>query len=137
MDEVKDDKNGKFAIGRSQVVNFRLTGEEHEKLLSAWKRTTLRKLSAYIRQLLFGRVLTVKTRNVSVDELVAELVLLKKELNAIGVNFNQAVHKLHTLDHAPQMQDWLRRWDADKAVLLGKLDAIYEQLASIETVWLQ
>ncbi|QEM08172.1 plasmid mobilization relaxosome protein MobC [Mucilaginibacter rubeus] len=117
MDEVKAQKK----TGRWRVINFRLTTKEYDLLSGRWKQTTLKKLSAYVRQVLFGRKLTVKTRNVSADELVAELVLLKKELNAIGVNFNQAVHRLHTLDHASQMQDWLRRWDADKMVLFKQL----------------
>lgn len=133
MDEVKEQKK----TGRWRVINFRLTTEEYDLLSTRWKQTTLKKLSAYVRQVLFGRKLTVKTRNISADELVAELVLLKKELNAIGVNFNQAVHRLHTLDHAPQMQDWLRRWDADKLVLFNQLSAIYARMAVIESAWLQ
>jgi len=133
MEEVKVQKK----TGRWRVINFRLTTEEYDLLSARWKQTTLKKLSTYVRQVLFGRKLTVKTRNVSADELVAELVLLKKELNAIGVNFNQAVHRLHTLDHAPQMQDWLRRWDADKVVLFKQLSAIYARMAVIESAWLQ
>lgn len=133
MDEVKAQKK----TGRWRVINFRLTTEEYDLLSGRWKQTTLKKLSAYVRQVLFGRKLTVKTRNVSADELVAELALLKKELNAIGVNFNQAVHRLHTLDHTPQMQDWLRRWDADKMVLFKQLSAIYARMAVIESAWLQ
>lgn len=133
MDEVKEQKK----TGRWRVINFRLTTEEYDLLSVRWKQTTLKKLSAYVRQVLFGKKLTVKTRNVSADELVAELILLKKELNAIGVNFNQAVHRLHTLDHAPQMQDWLRRWDADKAVLFNQLSAIYARMAVVESAWLQ
>lgn len=133
MEEVKVQKK----TGRWRVINFRLTTEEYDLLSARWKQTTLKKLSTYVRQVLFGRKLTVKTRNVSADELVAELVLLKKELNAIGVNFNQAVHRLHTLDHAPQMQDWLRRWDADKVVLFNQLSAIYARMAVIESAWLQ
>lgn len=133
MDDVKQEKK----TGRCMVINFRLTTDEHALLVSRWEKTTLKKLSTYLRQVLFGRTLTVKTRNVSADELVAELILLKKELNAIGVNINQATHRLHTLDHAPQMQDWLRRWDGDKQFLFDKVEAIFRRMALIESTWLR
>jgi len=35
------------------------------------------------------------------------------------------------------MQDWLRRWDADKVVLFNQLSAIYARMAVIESAWLQ
>jgi hypothetical protein len=137
MDEVKSDKHTVRITGRRRVINFRLTGDEYDQLVLGWKKTTLKKLSAYIRKVLFGRVLTVRTRNVSLDDFMAELILLKKELNAIGVNINQATHRLHTLDHLPQMQRWLVDWERDKGMLFGQIILIKDQLAKVEEQWLQ
>lgn len=141
MDEVKkdagSDERAVSQAGRCHVINFRVNTAEHQQLLEAWKKTTLKKLSAYIRKVLFGRVLTVRTRNASLDDLMAELVLLKKELNAIGVNINQATHRLHTLDYLPQMQRWLVDWERDKALLFNQLAAITEVMAKVEEAWLQ
>jgi hypothetical protein len=123
--------------GRVRIIGLRLTGDEFEVLESRWKKSTVRKLSEFVRRVLFGKVITVKTRNASLDEFMAELVLLKKELNAIGVNFNQATHRLHTLDYLPQMQGWLAGWDRDKAHLFGQLEAIKKRLYQIEEQWLQ
>lgn len=136
MEELKQDKN-QTQDGRARVVNFRLNAEEYRQLYGNWKKTTLRKLSAYIRNVLFGKTITVKTRNASLDDFVAEMLLLKKELNAIGVNFNQATHRLHTLDHLPQMQQWLIAWDRDKERLFGQIEAIKMQLGKVEEEWLQ
>jgi hypothetical protein len=61
----------------------------------------------------------------------------RKELNAIGVNFNQAVHRLHTLDHVPQMQIWLLAFDRDKQVLFAKMDEIKTRINLISDQWLQ
>jgi hypothetical protein len=136
MDEVKTDKNKEQVSGRCRVINFRLNTVEYNLLVVGWKKTTLKKLSAYIRKVLFGRVLTVRTRNASLDDFMAELILLKKELNAIGVNVNQATHRLHTLDHLPQMQRWLVDWERDKGMLFGQMDLIMEALAKVEEQWL-
>ena len=123
--------------GRVRIIGLRLTGDEYAVLEGRWKKSTVKKLSEFVRRVLFGKTITVKTRNASLDEFMAELVLLKKELNAIGVNFNQATHRLHTLDHLPQMQGWLLVWDRDKERLFGQIETIKVQLLKVEEQWLQ
>jgi len=123
--------------GKKSRIALRMTADEYSLLVARWKKTTVKKLSEFIRRVLFGKEITVKTRNASLDEFMAELLLLKKELNAIGVNFNQATHRLHTLDHLPQMQQWLIAWDRDKERLFGKIEAIKMQFGKVEEEWLQ
>lgn len=40
------------------------------------------------------------------DDLLEELILLRRELNSIGVNFNQAVHKLNSVTGIPASHQW-------------------------------
>ncbi|GAA4910551.1 hypothetical protein GCM10023313_12130 [Mucilaginibacter defluvii] len=100
-----------------------------------WKNSTVRKLSEFVRRLIFGRKFTVYTRNKSQDELLEELVLLRRELNAIGVNFNQAVHRLHTLDHAPQMQRWIERFEQDKEHYFSVVGNVELRVKSLVELW--
>jgi hypothetical protein len=123
--------------GRVRIIGLRLTGDEYTLLESRWKKSTVVKLSEYVRRVLFGKMITVYNRNQSLDEFMAEMILLRKELNAIGVNFNQAVHRLHTLDHLPQMQGWLQRFERDKDLFFNKADEIRLKINSISTQWLQ
>ena len=122
---------------RTRIVPFRLLPDEYGKLEASWKKTTIRKLSEYLRRLIFNKPITGYVRNQSLDEFMAEMVLLRKELNAIGVNFNQAVHRLHTLDHLPQMQLWLKGFERDKDVLFGKVEEIKTRINLISDQWLQ
>src|ERR1700761_4968309 len=110
---------GEKETGRKRIIGLRLTGDEFGILEKSWKKSTVSKLSEYVRRVLFGKAVTVYTRNQSLDELMTELVLLRRELNAIGVNFNQAVHRLHTLDYLPQMQAWLQVFERDKDVFFA------------------
>jgi hypothetical protein len=64
--------------------------DEYIKLETIWKKTTIEKLSEYLRRLIFNKPVTGFVRNRSLDKFMAEMTLLRKELNAIGVNFNQA-----------------------------------------------
>jgi hypothetical protein len=123
--------------GRTRIIGLRLTPEEYRAVEQNWKKSTIRKLSEFVRRLIFGKAVTSYSRNQSLDELVAELVLLRKELNAIGVNFNQAVHRLHTLDHAPQMAAWIERFEKDKATFFNKIEAIKTKTDLISDQWLQ
>jgi hypothetical protein len=122
---------------KKRFIGFRLSAGEYEKVEKGWKKTTLRKLSEYVRWVLLDKTITVYTRNRSLDEFMAEMVLLRRELNAIGVNFNQAVHRLHTLDHLPQMQLWLQRFEQDKGTLSDKVEEIKMKLDQLADEWLQ
>jgi hypothetical protein len=123
--------------GRVRIIGLRLTGDEYSALEKAWKKSTVKKLSEYVRRVLFGKAVTVYTRNQSLDELMAELVLLRRELKAIGVNFNQAVHRLNMLDHSPQMQRWVEAFMRDKELFFVKADEIKMKINFISEQWLQ
>jgi len=123
--------------GRGRIIGLRLTGDEYGALKKAWQKSTVGKLSEYVRRMLFGKAVTVYTRNQSLDELMAELALLRRELNAIGVNFNQAVHRLHTLDYLPQMQAWLQVFERDKDLFFAKVSEIQKKIDTISEQWLQ
>ena len=60
-------------------------------------KTTCRKLSDYARKFLLGKPKIATTRDQPLDDLMAEAIKLRNELNALGNNFNQAVKKLHIL----------------------------------------
>jgi hypothetical protein len=45
------------------------------------------------------------------------MLVLRKELNAVGGNFNQAVHSLHTLHIVPEIQHWTLINEQDKIYL--------------------
>jgi hypothetical protein len=111
-------------LNRNRIIGLRLTAKEYTDLEKKWKASDCRKLSDYVRRLIFNKPVVSKYRNQSMDELMAELMVLRKELNAIGVNFNQAVHRLHTLDHLPQMRLWLEGFEGGRDVLFGKVEEI-------------
>ena len=122
---------------RKRRITLRLTGDEYAELAQNWKKSTVRKLSEYVRRMLFGKAITVYTRDQSKDELLAEMALLRRELNAIGVNFNQAVHSLNMLDHSPQMQEWVRRFERDKDRYFAAVESIQASLKMMSSAWLQ
>ncbi|MGI8584358.1 MAG: plasmid mobilization protein [Chitinophagaceae bacterium] len=83
---------------RSGWLTIRLNEDEENKLNKFYSQTSCNSLSEYTRDVLLKKPVTIFYRNKSADDFLDETIQLKKELNAIGNNFNQLVHKLHTLD---------------------------------------
>lgn len=76
-------------------------------------------------------------RNQTADEFLAEMIQLKKELNAIGNNFNQVVHRLHTLDHIPEIKAWAMMNETGKKTFQKKVEEIKERMNQIYALWSQ
>jgi len=122
---------------RSKWLTVRLSEAEENKLTNFFKRTTSNSISEYAREVLLRQPVIVLYRNQSADEFLSEMILLKKELNAIGNNFNQAVHKLHTLDHISEIRYWVLQHENLIAMFLKKVEEIKEQLNQIYIQWSQ
>jgi hypothetical protein len=50
------------------------------------------------RRILSKEKITCYHRDTSLDEPLEELIMIRKELNAIGVNINQITHHFHSID---------------------------------------
>jgi hypothetical protein len=125
------------STNRSRLVTLRLTPKEYQQLSNRFKGTTCRKLSEYMRKVLLEQKLTMYTRNQSLDDFMTEMILLRSELNAIGNNFNQAVHRLHTLDKIPEVGIWIKANELQKKELLTKIEQIKLRIEKISDKWLQ
>ena len=121
----------------TRKVTVRFKQEEYNKVNGSFKRTTKRKLSEYIRYVLLEKPVTVYTRNQSIDDLMAQLILLKNELSAIGNNFNQAVKRLHTMDKNAELNTWILLNEKHKENFFKKVDQINQKIIQLSGQWLQ
>jgi FAD synthase len=120
---------------RSKCLTVRFTEEERKKLNRLCNRAQCNSLSEYARDVLLEEPVTIKYRNQTADEFLEEMIHLKKELNAIGNNFNQAVHKLHTLDHISEIKTWAILNEASKKSFMKKVDEIINKMSQIYEQW--
>jgi hypothetical protein len=120
----KDTVMNEEKVNRTRVVTLRLTTKEYEKIQAKFQTITCRKLSDYLHYVLLEKKLTVFTRNKSMDDFMAELILLRNELNAIGNNYNQVVKKLHSMQSIPELKLWFFINESAKDKLVKKVDEI-------------
>lgn len=68
---------------RDQWLHLRLTEKEKLQLHKAFLKTTQRRMSDYARKILLGKPMIATYRNASIDELMDELIKLRKDLNGL------------------------------------------------------
>ena len=122
---------------RNKMVVVRMNNKEFELADSLRKKTTERTISAYVRKMCLQKPVTVKYRNQSADDFLKDMLRLKKELSAVGNNFNQAVHKLHLLDKIPEFRSLIIQYDALLKSLVVKMEEIKLRMNQLYEQWLQ
>ena len=116
-------------------ISFRVKPAEYQKIHLLFSKSTHRKLSEYARNMLLQKPVTFKVRNESADQFLSEMIGLKKELNAIGSNYNQVVKKLHTLNHINEVKGWLNSHEPLHQSFLQLTERIFQKLNEIHRQW--
>lgn len=124
-------------IKRSRIVGVRFTNEEFQKLQEKSRHSTTPQLSEFIRRCVFDKPIVIKHRNQSLDEFMAMLMELRKELNAIGNNFNQSVRQINTFKDVQAVQHFAQSYATDRDELFNRVDRIEERIHQIADLWLQ
>jgi hypothetical protein len=122
---------------RKRWLTLRMNDEEYAIMEKYFKTTTCREMSDYVRRLVLNKPVNIKYRNASIDDFLTDMTGLKRELNAIGNNFNQAVHRLHQVEHIADFQFWLLQNEKDKSAISGKMDQILSRIEKLYQLWSQ
>lgn len=124
-------------INRTKLLHVRFTVQEFDKINAHFSKSNCRKISEYIRKILLDKPIKVYHRNQSLDDVMAVLILLKDELNAIGNNYNQVVKKLHSMQHCSEVSTWLLLHETGLKILTDKIAEIKSRISQINDQWLQ
>jgi len=122
---------------RNKWLTIRVNEKEYNTIHDLYKKTTSQSISEFARNILLKKPVIIKYRNQSADEFLSEMIVLKNELNAIGNNYNQAVHRLHILDRIPEIKTWLLIHEALYKSFSKKVEEIKIQMNQIYQSWLQ
>ncbi|WP_157970272.1 plasmid mobilization protein [Albibacterium indicum] len=91
---------------RIRRVTLRFNSDEYKIIEKGFRKSTSQNMSEYMREILFDKTLTFTYRNRSIDDSQEELIRIRREINYIGNNFNQAVHKLNSVMGMPDAEIW-------------------------------
>jgi hypothetical protein len=121
---------------RDKWLHLRLDKDEYMQLQKLFEASTTKKLSEYSRQVLLSKPVYKGYVDKGQQDMLAILTGLKKEINSIGINFNQVVRRLNA---APENQatNLLVSYELDKRLLLKKVDEIHSLILKTADRWLQ
>lgn len=120
---------------KDKCLHIRVSGKEWQKIHRHFSQTDHSRISTYAREILLRKPVVGSCRNRSTEDLITELIRLRKEMNHIGNNFNQAVHKLHTADNIREMKSWILEAESDRKRVVKCLEAVQEFILSISKKW--
>lgn len=120
---------------RTRWVNTRLSEAEYIEMMTQFTKTSHKDLSEFFRRSITGKPVNLAYRNQSIDDFLADMLALRRELNAIGNNINQAVHRLHSLSEIIDIQHWLLSNEQDKSALFKKMEDIQNRINQLYQLW--
>ncbi|HEY4195340.1 MAG TPA: hypothetical protein VGM63_07380 [Mucilaginibacter sp.] len=122
---------------RSRWYNIRLKPEEYELLNNKFKKTPFRKLSEYMRSVLLEKPVTVNYRDKAMDDVLEELILLRRELNAIGNNLNQAVYQINAAHGNADGRLWANLLGVINSKVEPSICQIKDRMNQYADIWSQ
>jgi hypothetical protein len=122
---------------RRITLKIRMNEDELNQVKKQQQKSTERNISAYVREVAMQKPVLINYRNQSADDFLKDMLALKKELNGIGNNFNQVVHKLHILDKIPEFRVWVNHYDGLHQSLVTKVEEIKLRMNQLYEEWLQ
>jgi hypothetical protein len=128
-------KNGD--ANRLKRVTIRFKDEEFKLIDNRFKKTRFRKLSEYIRSVLLEKPITVMYRDKSMDDVLEELILLRKELNAIGNNLNQTVRNINSAHGGADTRLWINLLGVINSKLEPSIYQIKDRMNNYAELWSQ
>jgi hypothetical protein len=122
---------------RSRRIIVRLKPTEFKVVDARFKKTMFRKFSEYTRSVLLEKSITVTYRDRSMDEVLEELILLRKELNAIGNNLNQVVRNINSSEGNADSRLWLTLLGLINGKLEPGIGQIKDRMNNYAELWSQ
>jgi hypothetical protein len=122
---------------RLLILKVRMNSAEKNQLKKLQQLTTEKTVSNYVRKVALQKPVIVNYRNQSADDFLKDMLELTKQLNGVGNNFNQAVHKLHTLDRIPEFRNWIHEQHDLHKQIVQSIETIRLRMNQLYEQWLQ
>lgn len=122
---------------KNRWLHIRLDEAEHRLISEQFSRTTETHLSKFARKILLGKPMIARTRDESLKDIISILSSLQKDLNGIGNNYNQMVHRLHIYDKQSDIKSWVDKYEKEKEKLFGDIEKIKVFIAKTSEKWLR
>lgn len=121
----------------TKIFSVRVSERFYNRLTEILKNSNCQYIGEVARRILYREEIVWYHKDASMDSTVAELALIRKELNSIGININQITHHFHTAD-VPNQKIFHALKIVDEYKKVGqRLDRVLNITSEITKRWLQ
>lgn len=118
------------------VVHTRLAEKKYRELMELHSRTTGLNFSAFLREILHDRPVKVFTYDRSLDMVMQELVKLRTEIKAIGININQITRYFNTYPEDFKKQFYAKTAFNDYLAINEQVEQLLAIVTELSKTWL-
>jgi hypothetical protein len=123
--------------GLTRIFSVRVSDRYYKRLEEIKKNSNCQYIGEVARRILYREEIVWYHKDASMDSTVAELTLIRKELNAIGININQITRHFHSAD-IPNQKIFHALKIVDEYKKVGqKLDKVMSVTSEITKKWLR
>ena len=119
----------------NHLVGVRLNKALYTKLEKIQKESYSQSIGEVIRNILLNKKITCYYKDRTMDEPSKELIKIKNELNAIGVNINQITNFFHTADVSTQKVFFTLKVAEQYNLVKEKIEDLKKLLIEMHNEW--
>lgn len=121
----------------TEKIGLRVSVEFYKKMEQWQTQSNCRSVSELARRILYKEEIIWYHKDSRLDETARELALIRKELNAIGNNINQAVRIMNTTPLPDLIISEAKKISDSNDQLLLHLSRVAEMTEAVSKQWLQ
>ena len=118
-------------------IQTRVNSAKYKELVLLSTKIGHNSLSDLLRDILYNRPLTLKTRDTTLDHFMPELIRLRWEINHIGVNINQVTHYFNQSDEQTRRLFYAMKVSGHFDAVIDKSEQVLYLIEQLGERWLQ
>lgn len=118
-------------------IRTRVDDKVYKRLEDLLSSSNCQSIGQLVRKILSHQRITVYRKDISFEAPVQELIQIRNELRAIGVNINQITHYFHTAETSNQKMFYALKVAESYREVGDKVNVLVEMVARLGEKWLQ
>jgi len=118
-------------------IQTRVNSAKYKELVLLSAKAGHNSLSDLLRDILYNRPITLKTRDTTLDHFMPELIRLRGEINHIGVNINQVTRYFNQSDEQTRRLFYAMKVSQRFDVVIDKSKQVLYLIEQLGERWLQ
>jgi len=121
----------------SHPIIVRLTENQFSKLEKIRLESDIKTIGEVVRKILTNRPIKLLHKDISMNQPMEEMALIRKEIKSIGVNINQQTHRFHISQNDTERSFHAIKTSETYNTMEPKIDRLLAIISKLAEKWLQ